>query len=398
MSVPAGAAPPTRREVLAAALARLPLPPAQLRALVFSRPTLEEVWADVRGGRLWEIPEFVESIEPQYRVTAIGKSADRARLIDLAAVESSIAAAGARVRVLGDAEYPSRLAADPDPPAVLFERGGATLHDVVAAHPTAAIVGTRRCTHYGRDVAAMLGRDLSAAGVVVVSGLALGIDGAAHEGALAAAVAPEGVLALGPDAAPPVAVVGSGIDRVYPPRHQRLWERVAAAGAIVGEAAMGAPGAAFRFPRRNRIIASLADVVVVVESHAAGGSMHTVHAAIDRGVPVMAVPGSVRSPSSAGTNRLLADGVAPVLDSADVLVALSLQAPGPVGSGPTESRCREDVEGPDARVLEAVDWHPTPTELVLQRTGLDLGPAAAALTRLEIAGHVRSAAGSWERC
>jgi DNA processing protein len=261
--------------------------------------------------------------------------------------------------------------------------------DAILQRPTVAIVGTRQCTAYGRDVAAHLGRELSVAGISIVSGLAIGIDGAAHEGALAAG------------AAPPLAVVGSGPDVVYPRRHRRLWDRVVEAGSVVGEAPLGAPPMPHRFPLRNRIIAGLSDLVIVVESHAAGGSMHTVQSAIDRGVPVMAVPGSVRSPSSAGTNRLLADGVAPVLDVDDVLVALSLESPGRFAAASSrsqsQSQSRAEVEGPDAAVLAAVDWSPTRTEVVLQRTGLDLGPAAAALTRLEMAGLVRSSGGGWER-
>src|SRR5262249_15322114 len=148
--------------------------------------------------------------------------------------------------------------------------------------PRVGLVGTRRCTPTGKSVARQLGRELAACGVAVVSGLAIGIDGCAHQGALAAR------------AAPPVGVVGSRLDVVYPKSHRRLWDDVAAAGVLLSEAPLGAPPEPWRFPARNRILAALSDVVVVVESHAAGGSMHTVRAAVDRGIPVMAVPGSVR--------------------------------------------------------------------------------------------------------
>jgi DNA processing protein len=289
--------------------------------------------------------------------------------------------------------YPPGLAGDPDPPPVLFHRG-AVPGAVGAGHrrPAVAIVGTRRCTSYGSDVARELGRDLAAAGITVVSGLALGIDGAAHEGALAAVSADDG------RAAPPAGVVGSGLDVVYPPRHRRLWQRVAEAGVLLSEAPPGAAPDAWRFPRRNRILAALASVVVVVESHASGGSMSTVRAAIDRGIPVMAVPGSVRSASSAGTNRLLADGVAPVTDATDVLVALSLEgvqtaaagAGGHGGGGATDAEL-------DDPLLAAVDWTPTATEDVLRRTGLSIEEAATQLTRLEVAGLVRRRGGWWER-
>jgi DNA processing protein len=293
------------------------------------------------------------------------------------------------------AGYPPALVDDPDPPPILFHRGGDAEGAVGARgargapggaggrRAAVAIVGTRRSTAYGLDVARDLGRGLADAGVTVVSGLALGIDGAAHEGALAA----------GAGGAPPVGVVGSGLDVVYPRRHRLLWRRVAEAGVLLAEAPPGAPPEPWRFPQRNRILAGLADVVVVVESHASGGSMSTVRAAIDRGVTVMAVPGSVRSPSSAGTNRLLAEGVAPVTDVGDVLVALALEgaATAPRLVAPAAGA------GDDDPVLAAVDWTPTATEEILRRTGLSVPDAATQLTRLEVRGLVRRRGGWWER-
>ena len=285
---------------------------------------------------------------------------------------------GTGVWLRGRPGYPDRLADDPDPPPLLCWRGEPTV--LSDRRPTVAIVGTRRCTAYGVDVARDLGRYRTANGVIVVSGLALGIDGAAHEGALVA-----------PEAAPPVGVVGSGLDVVYPARHRTLWRRVASAGLLVSEAPPGAAPEAWRFPRRNRILAALADVVVVVESHATGGSLSTVRAATERGITVMAVPGSVRSPSSAGTNRLLADGVAPVTDVQDVLVALSLE-----GAAPPRPP-RGPAEADDDPLLAAVDWTPTATEDVLRRTGLSVAEAATRLTRLEVQGLVRRRGGWWER-
>ena len=170
---------------------------------------------------------------------------------------------------------------------------------------------TRAPTRYGIGVAAQFGADLAAAGVSVVSGLALGIDGAAHEGACGAG-------------APPIAVVAGGLDQVYPTQHERLWERVASAGVIVSESPAGVPTEKWRFPVRNRLLAALSDVVVVVESRHHGGSRHTVDAALERGVPVGAVPGSIRSATSEGTNALLADGAFPVCSSGDILLALAL--------------------------------------------------------------------------
>jgi DNA processing protein len=307
---------------------------------------------------------------------------------DVGARWAATEAAGIGVWVLGDADYPPRLAADPDPAPVLFHRGHAEA--LPPPTPAVAIVGTRRCTAYGTDVARQLGRDLAAAGVTVVSGLALGIDGAAHEGALAGATSSAG-------GAAPVGVVGSGLDVVYPPRHRRLWDRVADAGILLSEAPPGAAPEPWRFPRRNRLLAALADVVVVVESHRTGGSLSTVRQAVDRGRLVMAVPGSVRSPSSAGTNRLLADGVAPVTDATDVLVALALEG-AHVGPPASRGEVTSDACAAEADpLLDAVDWTPTPTEDVLRRTGLTVEEAATALTRLEVQGLVRRRPGGWER-
>ena len=192
------------------------------------------------------------------------------------------------------------------PPAVLFCRGNcATLND----RPTAAVVGTRSPTRYGIGVAAQLGADLSAAGVSVVSGLALGIDGAAHEGACGAG-------------APPIAVLAGGVGEPYPVRHARLWERVSELGVVVSETPEGMKLEKWRFAVRNRLMAALSDVVVVVESRHQGGSRHTVDAALDLSKSVGAVPGSIRSVTSEGTNALISEGAFPVCSVTDVLVAL----------------------------------------------------------------------------
>jgi DNA processing protein len=286
-------------------------------------------------------------------------------------------AAGVAVHLLEDSGYPPVLAADHQAPAVLFSRGDLG----ILSGPTVAVVGTRSATHYGEEVAAELGRDLARAGVVVVSGLAVGIDGAAHSGALAAG------------SAPPAGVVASGLDVVYPRRHARLWGEVAARGALMSEAPLGTPAAPWRFPLRNRIIAALAQVVVVVECHRHGGALHTVEAAIERGTPVMAVPGSVRSPASAGTNALLSEGCQPVRDAVDVLTALDLERTGRDVSPPSRLSLDEDV----AAVLRAVDWQPTHTDEVLRRTGMALEEVAVNLARLEESGLVRAGDAWWER-
>ncbi len=303
--------------------------------------------------------------------------AQAAASTSVAAVAAAHAQAGVKVVVRGDPAYPEALAEDHEAAPVLFRQGLAAALDGVLV----GIVGTRRATGYGRDVARQFGRELSEAGVGVVSGLALGIDGSAHEGALAAA------------AARPVGVVGSGLDIVYPRRHTDLWRRVAADGCILSEAPLGCRPEPWRFPARNRLIAALSSVLVVVESHSTGGSMHTVRAAAERGVTVMAVPGPVRSPASAGSNHLLADGCPPACDPSDVLVALALETAG--------RRARIDTrpppEGVDAVVLDLLGWEAVSVDTLVGATDLAPSQVAVALTRLEFAGWARGRGGWWER-
>jgi DNA processing protein len=298
---------------------------------------------------------------------------------------------GIRVLLAGQPSYPARLAGDPGAPAVLFCLGNPA---VLAESPTAALVGTRAPTRYGIGVAAQFGADLAAAGVSVVSGLALGIDGAAHEGACGAG-------------APPIAVVAGGLDHVYPGRHERLWERVASTGVIVSESPAGVPTEKWRFPVRNRLLAALSDVVVVVESRHHGGSRHTVNAAIERGVPVGAVPGSIRSATSEGTNALLADGAFPVCSSGDILIALALGGAAVVVPPPTEAGRRSSAgasttetlpdPGVDRRVYDALSADPAPLDELVRVTALDLTELCGGLERLAQAGLARDAGGWWER-
>lgn len=369
---------PTDVDGFVMALAALPECGASRLQLLLSTAPPHVVWQSVKDGRVLALPGVAVGLgTPGPRLASAWRVA--AATLDPGALEAAAESGGVRVLCRGGHGYPSDLVDDIEAPAALFAMGGD-----VAARPRVAVVGTRRCTHYGREVARSFGRDLSAAGVSVVSGLALGIDGAAHEGALAAQ-----------GGAPPVGVVGSGLDVVYPRRHASLWRRVAERGVLLSEAPLGAPPEGWRFPLRNRIIAGLADILVVVESHAVGGSMLTVRAAIDRGVPVMAVPGSVRSAASAGTNRLLAEGVAPAVDVGDVLVALSLERPPPMS---LDTQSQAEVEGDTRSILEAVDWSPTGTETILRRTGLPVSTVAVGLARLEATGLVSGTAGWWQRC
>jgi DNA processing protein len=278
----------------------------------------------------------------------------------------------------GSPHYPDRLVGDPEAPAVLFWLGEPT---VANRHPTVALVGTRSPTRYGIGVAAQFGADLAAAGVSVVSGLALGIDAAAHEGATAAG-------------APPLAVVAGGLEVPYPRHNARLWARVAAHGAVYSESPAGVPTEKWRFPVRNRLLAMLSDVVVVVESRQDGGSKHTVTAAAARAIPVGAVPGSIRSPTSAGTNRLLAEGCFPVCDVGDIAMALSLR--GFSLDSPTRPEA-EEYDGPDRDLFDALSSEPASLDQLARRTGLDLAALCGGLERLASAGVARDLGGWWER-
>jgi DNA processing protein len=344
------------------ALGSLPgMGPARLRFVLDGRSP-EEAWRVILDGA----PVVSEGLRCSW-----SRAASR---VDVAALWARHEALGVQVLQPSDDAWPSVLDDDPEPPMLLFARGDASVLD----GPRVAIVGTRRCTHAGREVARELGHDLAKAGVRVVSGLALGVDGAAHQGALAAGGAP-------------VAVVGTGLDVVYPRRHAQLWADVGERGLLLSEFPLGAVAERWHFPARNRIIAALADVVVVVESHATGGSMHTVDSALERDRLVMAVPGSVRSPASAGTNALLAAGSPPARDAMDVLVALGLDP---------EVQQRIAPPPPDGDlglVLEALGWEPATLEQLADRLDAPLGPIATRLAELEATGWIRQQAGWCER-
>jgi DNA processing protein len=367
---------PLPPEAYAAALASLPgMGPARLAAILrTSRP--QAAWRRVVAGHRWAEGDVTEALGA--RATAL---VDRWRTAvaatDPAAVWREVVAARVGVAVLGSPAYPPALAADVEPPAVVFHRGTPE----VITGPRVAVVGTRRCSVTGRGIAHELGRELAAAGVAVVSGLASGVDGAAHQGALAAG------------GAPPVGVVGTGLDVVYPPGQTELWRAVGEAGVLVSEAPLGARPERWRFPARNRIIAGLADLVVVVESHRRGGSMHTVDEADRRGVDVMAVPGSVRNPAAVGTNALLAEGRAPACSAGDVLLALGLAG----ADRPAPADHRSPPDEADAPVLEAVGWQPATLDHLVLRSGLDLPALTPALERLRDAGWIVRRGGWYER-
>ena len=221
----------------------------------------------------------------------------------------------------------------------------------------------------GQRVAFELASELTAAGVSIVSGLALGIDAAAHRGALSAISAGEDDRTGGP-----VGVVGSGLDVVYPRQNERLWHDIGRAGTLVSESPPGVRPEKWRFPARNRVIAGLADAVVVVESHDSGGSLITVDEAQLRDVPVGAVPGPITSNSASGTNRLLVDGATPVLGADDVLAMIGHHRPAPIDTA--------DSASVSSAVLDGIGWTATTFEQLCLRLAMPAGEVAIELERL----------------
>jgi DNA processing protein len=362
-------------EAYAAALAGFPgMWPARLRKMLQTQPP-SDVWRAVAG----EAPPnaaVAEAIRTTPELPVRWRA--HARRHPPEHVWARCDAAGVAVRVLGEPGYPEVLAADREAPAVLFARGDLGALD----GRRVAVIGTRNATATGRDLAQELGAGLAAAGVRVVSGLARGIDGWAHRGALSA------------HGAPPVGVVACGLDVVYPGEHRALWTDVAGRGVLLAEVPPGTSPEGFRFPLRNRILAALSELVVVVESRAAGGSLVTVDAAERRGIPVLAVPGSPRNRAAEGVNRLIADGATPVLDVTDVLVALGLSS----GRSNTPSvDHRAPPDGDDAVVLELFGDEPLDLERVLATSGLTLTDSALALARLESTGWLMRTGGWYER-
>lgn len=293
------------------------------------------------------------------------------RQVEPTRVLADCLAGGIGVVTWDSPDYPQAFLDEPEPPPVVFVRGSLA----AVTTPAVALVGTRRASNYGREVAAELGEDLAAAGVAVVSGLARGIDGAAHAGALRVR-----------GGAAPVAVVGTPLDRVYPVGHAALYRDVAEAGVILSEAAPGCVVERWRFPARNRLLAALSDMVVVVESHQRGGALITVDLAVVRNRLVGAVPGPVRSPASAGALGLLREpGSVVVRDADDVLEALGLVTLRGEASRPEGKPADHD----QAVVLAELGWEPRTFDALAALSELSLGRLAIAVDGLERAGFVR---------
>lgn len=385
----------TDRDAAAIALASLPaMTPRRLRSLVHGRCPTDviaaiESWSATERRVIGPLDSLLatESIRNAGRcLGAIWREALAARRAEIVRDVSRPGSTAQRVTVLGDEHYPRRLAIDPEAPGVLFSIGDfATLDG-----PRVGIVGTRHATAHGRCCARLFGRVLAAHGVGVVSGLARGIDISAHRGVLDHLRTSTGNASF---SGRPIGAVASGLDVVYPPEHADEWTAVAETGLMLSESPPGTEPHAHRFPLRNRIIAALCDVLVVVESRATGGSMITVRSALERGVTVMAVPGSTSTRASEGTNRLIRDGALIAVEPEDVLAVLGLEA----HRRSVRFDPRPRPSEADRVFLDVIGAEPLTLDHIVSRSGRDLADVALALGRLESQGWLMSTGGWFEQ-
>jgi len=310
--------------------------------------------------------------DPEAALRAGGRTLrEAAAAVDPEPALRALRACGARVLPLPSAAYPPRLAALAEPAPVLAVRGSpGVLHRVCAA-----VVGARAPTAYGLAVAREVATELARAGAVVVSGLARGVDGAAHRAALEAGGATAAVLA-------------GGLDRTYPPEHRRLADAIAAeGGAVVSEFPPGTPPRAPYFPLRNRLISGLSRLVVVIEARHRSGSLVTARHAADQGVEVMAVPGPVDRATSEGTNRLIHDGSRMLLEPADAARFLADLLPRAGAAAAAEGRAEEQGLDPAVRaLLDHLRRRPAGRDELLAATGASPGELSLGLVELELRG------------
>jgi DNA processing protein len=288
---------------------------------------------------------------------------------DEAAFRASLAAAGIRWVGRSDPAFPFALRSIFDPPPGLFMRGQGPVE--LLDQPAVAIVGARACSAYGSHVARTFGRELAAAGLVVVSGMARGVDGEAHRGTLESG-------------GRTVAVLGCGVDRDYPAAHAELARRICAEGLVVSEYPPGVDPAPWRFPARNRIIAGLAAATVVVEARARSGALITADLALEEGREVFAVPGEITSALSVGVNALLRLGATVATSAADVLEPFGLGL-----ASPAAPALSVGAEALLARLREG----PASADELVRELGLDAGSAAAGLAELELHGLLTESSG-----
>lgn len=314
-----------------------------------------------------------------------------------AEIEAALAWAaqpGNRILTLADTEYPQALLTAADPPVLLYVKGRVELLN----RPAFAIVGSRNATKQGEANAEAFAQSLAGAGLTIVSGLAAGIDAAAHRGALR-------------EAAATIAVIGTGIDRIYPARNEALAREIADKGAVVSEFPLGTPPLAANFPRRNRLIAGLSRGCLVVEAAQRSGSLITARLAAEAGREVFAIPGSIHNPLARGCHQLIRQGAKLVETTAEIIDELaplarrlgaSLRerlAPAPVAAPRAPmARTRSRDDDPDyARLYAALEADPLDVDTLAARSGLGVPALASMLLMLELEGEVVAAGGGYAR-
>lgn len=319
------------------------------------------------------LPQDIWKHSPGAWESVVGTRASQALLVEppgLQAAQQRLddwlnASADHHLLTLGDERYPAPLLQTADPPLLLHVQGQLA----ILAHPhKLAVVGSRNPTPQGAANARQFARSLAESGLCIVSGLALGVDAAAHTGAL-------------DGDGPTIAVVGTGLDTVYPPRNEALAQRIAAQGAIVSEYLLGTPPLAAHFPQRNRIISGLSLGTLVVEAAVRSGSLITARLAAEQGREVFAIPGSIHAPQSRGCHALIRQGAKLVESAQDVLEDLRLDAGAATLSAPLAA------EAPDS-LLSAMGFDPVGFDALQARTGLATAALQARLLELELDGHV----------
>jgi DNA processing protein len=292
--------------------------------------------------------------------------------IDLDQIWEQLLAQGITVLIQTDEDYPRRLLEIEQPPPVVYLKGEIETGDEWAV----AVVGTRRVTAYGRQVAEEIAGTLARNGITVISGLARGVDSIAHQAALNAG-------------GRTIAVLGSGVDRIYPPENRRLAEQIIEHGSIVSDYAPGTPPDASNFPPRNRLISGLSLAVVVVEAGHKSGALITASFAADQGREVFAVPGNITSPGSKGTNRLIRDGAVPLLSPEQVLETLELT----MVAEQRTARVVLPADAVEAQLFETLGHEPLHIDEIRTRTEIPIEKVTATLALMELKGMVRQVGG-----
>ena len=334
----------------------------RMRALISYFDSLEEAWSAPtqqlqEAGLSSKLAEAVEKLRAS---------------LDLNRALENIEKQNINILTWEDELYPPRLKEIEQPPPVLYTRGEITMED----HFAVAIVGTRRITPYGRQITEELASFLAGQGITVVSGLARGVDAVAHSAALKAGGRTIGVL-------------GSGVDKIYPPEHLQMAEKMMKQGAIVSDYAVGTPPDASNFPPRNRIISGLSMATVVIEAGETSGALITAEFAAEQGREIFAVPGSILAPQSKGTNKLIQNGAHPLLTPQDLLQALNLTRAGEFKA----ARKAIPADALEAQLLTELSAEPKHVDEIRNSTGLPIERVSATLTLMELKGMVRQVGG-----